>query len=160
MTPSSTLPPTIVYPYGYSQSISVESERDYANPEPWSAATTFETAWALTSVNKLNKLRQMPIGWDTYGSIPPTLKAVSTAAKLVARMSLSDRLVAGPTPTVAPVSGGAVHLTIYSGTKEFEVNISPAGSIGLLVSQGADETEYSFPEADDKMLSWLATWMG
>jgi|SRR5579872_2093791 len=146
--------------FAVPQSIPVKFKPgSFTHPPSWSAATKFESAWAWESVNKLNTLSQLRTGWDTYGSIPPTQVAISTAIALIEKMSFQDKLVAGQTPKIAPVSGGALLISLTRGTREYELAISPSGSLTVLATDTDHEQELSLPLPDDQLLTWLAHWI-
>lgn len=110
--------------------------------------------WQRVAVKKVLGLRLLKSNWDSYGSRPISTSVIFTAISLLSFASL-DNL---PSPSVVPVSGGAIQLAWTKGGRELELEVRDNGTIAYLTvenGQPLDEEPLLVPEEAEHLLSWL-----
>jgi hypothetical protein len=99
-------------------------------------------ALLASSFRRLEKLKALEHDWDSYGGVPPTVAAISTADRLLQQVSERFEWTASMSIApyaVAPVSGGGVQIEWRSLTTAIEVEIDSEGKLGYLLVQGSGE---------------------
>lgn len=91
-------------------------------------------------IERLRHIRELPEGWDTYGS-----RAVQTSALAMAVAVLVAASAAGmPAPFVGPVSGGGLQFDWTTARGDLEIEVLPDGFLRyLLCLEGQPEVESS-----------------
>ena len=88
------------------------------------------------SIERLAEFAALSPNWDSYGGLPSTPRAVSTATELLVLLAdhlpnlNPDRLVPY---AVAPISDGGVQLEWRGPQLEIEVELGPLGRLGYLL---------------------------
>lgn len=112
---------------------------------------------------RLEQFKQLPEGWDSYGSRPISPKAIDMTESILAK-AISDRELGLPLPFMVPTSKGGVGLEwkLESG-KELLLEISPEGDVSYLLVEprpdgGEKETEVTLrnPEELEKVFNTLS----
>lgn len=99
-------------------------------------------------------MRDLPVGWDSYGSIPVTRDALVAALKFLADAPY-DVL---PEPNVSPVAGGAIGFHWLVGDHDLEIEFTPDGHAEFLktvVSSKEMEEGQLVSFGDKGLWNWL-----
>ena len=114
--------------------------------------TSEMSLWLQDSQNELQRLKNLPKNWDSYGSSEITDKASKKTADLLhksACLGLNK-------PNLFPVSGGGLQLEWQNAGRELEIEILPEGDIEfLIVDENGKMKEGRAVEAD---ILRLARW--
>src|SRR6266581_4828084 len=84
--------------------------------------------WQVAALRRIAQLSNLPMNWDTYGSVPISETVLDVASELVRGASFD----AAPAPRVVPVSGGGIQLEWQSGDRELDIQITPNLSFELV----------------------------
>lgn len=93
--------------------------------------------WQETAIKCVLKVLNLPLNWDSYGSPPPTKKAMGSAIKLLQSIDLENFQV----PNVVPVSGGGIQIEWTIEDRELELEFLPDGSIEFLKCENGEPFE-------------------
>ena len=85
----------------------------------------YSPQWQKEAIIALCRLASLPMGWDSYGSPPPSDRALHIAERLVTAINLEDL----PVPYIIPVSGGGIQIEWNIPPRELELEILPDGSV-------------------------------
>ena len=110
-------------------------------PESLSAlspATNFSALGprARATLEAVRAVRDLPAGWDGYGSPSLTPSALRTAAYLVTQVEILES-----PPHVAPVPGGGIQLEWTLGDRELEIEVTPEGDVLYLLRRGSSSVD-------------------
>ncbi len=88
-----------------------------------------EASWHWRVIGELQRLAELPRGWDSYGAEPLSARAAERCITWVFG-ALPDELAA---PSVVPMRDGGVQLEWHRGGVDFEIAIPPSGPLGYLL---------------------------
>jgi hypothetical protein len=116
-------------------------------------ATTFEDLRAELSalvdenpwVAQLGTFAELPFGWDGYRAEPPAAGVISDAKRFLATADLS------PTRVAPSVSGG-VGITFKKNGRKAYLELTNAGAVSLLLSDGVNDPHAEPVSVDDPAL--------
>lgn len=96
----------------------------------------------------LDELARLPHDWDSYGAVPPTAAAISSAHGLLAGVAeqcadaTDERILPWAT---APLADGGVQFEWRGPGGAIEVEIAPDGRFGYLVERDESTVKRSVP---------------
>jgi hypothetical protein len=128
-------------------SVTGASARDYPLEDvamsAWTRhADTPRSVLLQMSRDKLQRLVELPEGWDSHRGRPVTILAASVLAGVLDSLVMDD--VA--TPQIAPLPDGGVQVEWLVSGDSVEIDVSPEGAIVILAtySDGQSEVEAEF----------------
>lgn len=86
-------------------------------------------SWHVNAIREIFQVAGVANDWDSYGSQPPTSKAVDRAIDLVTYMVASGLEELIPIPGMYPVSGGGIRLEWQANEKELAIEVLPDGFV-------------------------------
>ncbi len=111
--------------------------------------------WQVEALKGLARLCNLPVNWDTYGSIPISDAVLDAATELVRGASFD----AAPTPRIVPVSGGGVQLEWSKGAKELDLRVTPDLRYEIVARDGELIEEGSASALNAASLASLLSWL-
>lgn len=87
------------------------------------------------ALDRLSRLANLPVDWDSYGGDPPTKRSISTAYGLLFEVADGIGRAAGPASipfAIVPLAYGGVQMEWRGPSAEVEVEIGPEGDFGYL----------------------------
>lgn len=119
-------------------------ERSTSNPlEPVEVRTDWRLGPASSPIaalfTRLESIKALGVNWDSYGSDAPQHPAVVTAHRLIWEVymwSLNSRQCPALPYSVVPLSGGGIQVEWRGGHGAIEVEVSPDGALGYLLTRG------------------------
>jgi len=104
----------------------------------------------LEAARRLNEFATLPSGWDTYEAKPIAATAIHEARRFLAAVA---RRFAGQTDIakpffLAPLPYGGIQIEWCHPNKEIEIEVTPDGRFGYLLTTGEGEDRI-FEEKDD-----------
>lgn len=106
--------------------------------------------WLAT---ELFEMANLPVGWNSYGGIAVTFKAVAEVIRLLGSVGWDE-----PRPTVSPMARGGVHLEWGSDDDSVEINVASDGVTTALIDVNGEMQELSITNAQDPNLQGVLTW--
>ncbi len=125
---------------------------------PWDSSIPLRSQWELEAFRGVFKAEALKQDWDSYGSPPPTLRALNRALGIlrgIAELDIQDL----PVPFVVPVHGGGIQLEWTVGGREFELEISRDGSVEYLKAEDREPLEEGRLEPIAEQLRSLFAWL-
>src|SRR5664280_167148 len=108
-------------------------------------------AWLEVMIGDINRVAQLPQGWDSYNGDPLKEKAALHSIELLKRMEFG-----GPAPWVAPTPDGGIHLEWSRQGLGLELEIAEDGVVEVLTEDGGDIREWTTgPFGDDELRAFL-----
>ena len=116
-----------------------------------------ESNWRAGVLEKLSTFKKLPHSWNSYGSPPPSDKAIKNAASFL--MMMSDENL--PRPRVIPISGGGIQFEWNYGERELELEFRPDGTFEYLwvPDRNSDGTEVPLQTLSLKEIESLFSWL-
>ena len=111
--------------------------------------------WLQQALGPLFRLRDLPPGWDTYGSPPIPDDVILGAVRLLFHAAAEQ----SPWPHLAPVSGGGVQLEWAVNGRELEIEIFPDGSVAYLKARGEEMDDGPLDPYDAGAVRTLVRWV-
>ena len=131
----------------------------YGHPSSLSATPDLplDEPWARDVSISLGELARLPVGWDTYGSPPPSLDLVWQVLWLLVCIERTDL----PLPVAVPLPGGGVQLEWETASRELEVEFHPNGPARYLAVdlRTGTASESDFPIRDYETMRRLIGWL-
>lgn len=124
-------------------------------PLEWEMPEIIKNRNITPSIERIAEIARLEPDWDSYRAAPPADAAVDGAYELLLVLNrvYGPSLKAGIQPRhIAPLGDGGIQLEWKGTQSELEVQISPSGTSGYLLTQMRG-TERSFEEADEVPLS-------
>ncbi len=101
-----------------------------------------------TVLDSLQRLADLPPGWDSYGAKPLAATAVRRLLNLAPVLLPPD----GPEPTVVTTRSGGIQLEWHKGGVDLEVEVPPSDPISFLYADAAADEELEGTGALDQSL--------
>lgn len=112
-----------------------------------------------TALRKLDKLKNLPEDWDSYGADPINPIAIAKAKSIITSVMIAFGDIVGNVvrlTDVIPIADGGVQLEWIGPHAELEIEISPNGNIGLLYISGSGDKR-NYVESGDNSLNDVYT---
>ncbi len=124
----------------------------------WVESFPVHSRWESEALSRAFRVESLLHDWDSYGSPPPTLRALNTCyalLRILARMGFDDL----PIPQIVPVPGGGVQLECRQGRREVEIEILPNGVVELLKLEDGEPRDEELTQAVPlpSLFAWLTS---
>jgi hypothetical protein len=141
-----------------SASIEGEPRARQGPAAQWTAGIPFESQWELHALRGVFRTEGLRQDWDSYGSLPPSMKAIDVSLHLVRKIAELD-LGDLPVPHVAPVPGGGIQFEWRVGDRELELEILPDGAIESLRAERGEPLDEAAlgPSELHALLAWVVS---
>lgn len=112
-------------------------------PEPPAVNTNGVTVLPLAdALQQLRRIEGLDLNWDSYGSEPPTRRALAAARSLIWRVYEGSACAGVPLVpyAVVPLSGGGVQVEWRGVSDAIEIEVSAEGALSYLLVRGTGPT--------------------
>jgi len=89
---------------------------------------TESRSWLNATRSKILKLRDLKVGWDSYGANPVDIGSIETALQLVSELA-GVTGICEPAVSATPSGHAALTWSWKSGTRELEIEMLPTGEL-------------------------------
>jgi hypothetical protein len=116
-----------------------------------------ESNWRGGALEKLSTFKLLAPNWNSYGSLPPSEKAIKSAASFL--MMMRDENL--PRPRVIPIAGGGIQFEWNYGERELEIEFRPDGTLEYLwvPDRKSEGTEVLLPTISSREIESLMSWL-
>ena len=122
----------------------------------WSPVRTLDFPdWLKETFDRISELRNLQEGWDSFGALRVSSRAISQARFLLSNLDVEDL----PRPHVAALPDGGVGFQWRVSERDLEIEIDPSGPmrcLKTLVGEGPMDPEdaHDLSEVQDA-LNWI-----
>ena len=147
----------------------VEPPRKWARDEDrmMDAGDTIDMSpWMTDVLPTVERLRDLPDNWDSYGSPPPPNELITNVLMLLNQAWGEDksphaRQATMPTPSIVPLSGGGIQVEWHLMQRELELEFYEDQPVSALAVETSTEdcAETTFDVDDHESMRHLLAWL-